>query len=111
MLFLLSYPSAFRQRYCQVSTFQHNVRRLLALLLSSIVHALIDSLRLATLPLTEVFSLFPVALSHSLLSSPKKYFRSLPFPRSDSEAVYAILCYCGNILVALLRHSLHFVAR
>jgi hypothetical protein len=33
------------------------------LLLSSIVHALIDSLRLATLPLTEVFPLFPVALS------------------------------------------------
>jgi hypothetical protein len=72
MLFL-SYPSASLQRYCQVSTFQHNVRvlpcaffcfrRLPALLLSSIVHALINSLRLPTLPLTEVFPLFPVALS------------------------------------------------
>ena len=125
-LYALPFISISLQRYCQVSTFQHNVRvlpcaffcfrRLPALLLSSIVHALIDFLRLPTLPLTEVFPLFPVALSalnlsHSLLSSPKKYFHSLQFPRSDSEAVYATLCYRGNILVALFRHSLHFVAR
>jgi hypothetical protein len=93
-LYALPFISISLQRYCRVSTFQHNVRvlpcaffcfgRLPALLLSSIVHALIDSLRLATLPLTEVFLPFPVALSASnlshSLSSPKKILPLLTVP-------------------------------
>ncbi|OCL12043.1 hypothetical protein AOQ84DRAFT_166790 [Glonium stellatum] len=111
-----------------IPTRQHNVRvlpcaflcfrRFPALLLSyAAVHALIDSLRLPSLvrcPKSfHSFQSFFLSPSQSLLVSPRKHFRSLPFPLTPAPKLSTQSCVTLGIpqLHTRFRRSLHSVTR